>query len=238
MTPKLSLIIPAHNEEKYIGQTLTWATNQSFKDYEIIVVDNASTDNTVAICKKFEEVTVISEAKLGLLNAREAGRIAAKGEVVVYIDADTFIDYEFLGQVYGYFLCNPKVIGLGCPYDFYDGTPLFKFGVKVFFQYWKLVDWYSKIRHKPSFMFGPSFAIKSTALERIGGFNTAIKFYGEDSDTTKRVGKIGRVDFLWKVVTHTSCRRYKRIGIFRTLGIYFINYISVMLFDKPVEGKQ
>lgn len=238
MTVKLSLIIPAHNEEKYIGQTLTWATNQSFKDYEIIVVNNGCTDKTVEIVKGFESVQIIAEPKLGLLNAREAGRLAAKGEIVLYIDADTCIDYDYLGQMYGYFLCNPKVIGLGCPYDFYDGTGLFKFGVNAFFVYWRLVDFVSHLRGKPSFMFGPSFAIKSTALEKIGGFNTSIKFYGEDSDTTKRVGKIGRVDFLWKVTTHTSCRRYKRIGIFRTLTIYFINYISVMLFDKPYEGKQ
>ncbi len=238
MKPKVSLIIPAHNEKDYIGMTLTWAMAQSFKEYEVVVVDNASTDDTAKIVGYVPEVRLIKEPQKGLLNARETGRKEALGEILIYTDADTYMDSDFISHIYTYFLLHPEVVGVGCPYDFYDAPPLYRVSVWVFFQYWKLVDLFSHMRGKGSFLFGNTFAVRVEALNTIGGFNTKIKFYGEDTDTTKRIGKIGKVDFLWNIKTHTSCRRYRRIGAIRTLLTYLTNYISVMLFDKPLGGKQ
>jgi cellulose synthase/poly-beta-1,6-N-acetylglucosamine synthase-like glycosyltransferase len=78
---KVSVIIPAYNEEKYITKALTAVSNLKTKPFEVIVVDNGSTDKTVELVKKFPNVRLISFTKIkGPNAARQAGFLASKGE--------------------------------------------------------------------------------------------------------------------------------------------------------------
>jgi peptidoglycan/xylan/chitin deacetylase (PgdA/CDA1 family) len=70
-------------------------------------------------------------------------------------------------------------------------------------------------------------------LEKIGGFNRRIKFYGEDTDIAKRVSRAGKVAFIDNLYIMTSARRFIQQGILKTVFIYFINYFSVLLFNHP-----
>ena len=87
---ELSIVIPAYNEEKYIGAAI-----ESVQKYgngvckEIIVVDNASTDRTVQIANGYPGVRVVSESKKGTGHARERGFRESTGDVICFIDADT-----------------------------------------------------------------------------------------------------------------------------------------------------
>src|SRR5207302_647488 len=84
----ISVVIPAYNEEKYIGQTLESVISNAPENLlEIIVVNNASTDKTSAIASAFPKVKVVDEPKKGLTRARQAGLNAAQGDVLAYIDA-------------------------------------------------------------------------------------------------------------------------------------------------------
>jgi glycosyltransferase involved in cell wall biosynthesis len=96
----ISVIIPAHNEELYISRAIRSAMDQSIgKDlYEIIVIDDGSTDNTLKILKSFGDQIRLIELKdnLGLPYARNAGIRAALGRYIINLDADDFMHIEML----------------------------------------------------------------------------------------------------------------------------------------------
>src|SRR3990167_5374338 len=97
---KVSVVIPAYNEEKWIGQTLEAILEQDYQDFEVIVVDNASTDKTSDIVKLFKDarITLINEPKKGILYAREAGRKIATGDILAQLDADCLTKKDWISN--------------------------------------------------------------------------------------------------------------------------------------------
>jgi len=232
----ISLVIPCYNEEKYLRKTIEAALEAVQKvNGELIIVDNASTDESRHIVESFcPEVRYVYEGKKGLLHARQAGLNAANFKFVAYIDADTRIKPDYLYWILCGFM-RDNVVGVSNPYGFWDGSLGLKIGCELFFLWWRFYDGIVKMFGGPRFLYGPSFAVRKSAMEKIGGFNTGILFYGEDSDTTRRISKVGETRFLWSNRVLTSARRYKNIGIFKTLKMYLINYISVMSGKGDVQ---
>ena len=96
--PKFSIIVPAYNMEDYIKRTLDSIKKQTFKDYEVIVVDDGSTDKTVEIAKK-EKVKVIEHKHAGLSVVRNAAIKEATGEYLVMLDSDDWWDKDLLKKL-------------------------------------------------------------------------------------------------------------------------------------------
>lgn len=95
--PKVSVVITARNYGKYLRQCLDSALNQKYKDYEVIVVNDGSTDNTAEILKEYEDrVKIINLPGVGLAGACNRGIGAARGEYVLRLDADDFFDENIL----------------------------------------------------------------------------------------------------------------------------------------------
>ena len=92
---KISVIVPAYNEEKYLAKTLKTLRNQTFKDYELIVVDNNSKDRTNEIAKKFADRVVV-EKKKGYHNATRRGAKEAKAPIICFCDADSLYPRDWL----------------------------------------------------------------------------------------------------------------------------------------------
>ena len=94
----ISVIVTAYNEEKYIGQCIESIIKQTYKDIEIIVVDDGSTDSSGKICDDFQKhdsrITVIHKNNEGLVAARKTGLREAKGEYIAYVDSDDWIDSQ------------------------------------------------------------------------------------------------------------------------------------------------
>jgi glycosyltransferase involved in cell wall biosynthesis len=90
MKPKLSIVIPAYNVEKYILEAVESALAQTFSDLEVIVVDDGSKDGTVAALAGIDDprLRVISQANRGLAGARNTGIREARGEYIGFLDAD------------------------------------------------------------------------------------------------------------------------------------------------------
>ena len=90
--PKISLIIPVYNVELYLRKSLDSAINQTFKDVEIIAVNDGSTDSSYEILKeyksKYNNIKVISIKNSGLSNARNVGIRESKGEYLAFLDSD------------------------------------------------------------------------------------------------------------------------------------------------------
>lgn len=102
----LSIIIPVYNSEKYLEGCLTSVVNQSLKDFEIICVNDGSTDNSLKILEKFgaqdSRIRIINQQNQGQGYARNAGLEAAAGDYVGFIDSDDYISPDFYEKLYKY----------------------------------------------------------------------------------------------------------------------------------------
>lgn len=88
---RFSIIIPAHNAEKEIERALKSINNQTYKDYEIIVIDDCSSDNTYNILKRYKNITVIkNKENLKAGGSRNKGIEQATGEYIIFLDADDY----------------------------------------------------------------------------------------------------------------------------------------------------
>ncbi|MDP2638747.1 MAG: glycosyltransferase family 2 protein [Candidatus Azambacteria bacterium] len=234
---KLSFVVPAYNEENLIGECLESILKQTANqpnDIEIIVVNNASTDNTKKVALSFPEVIVVDEPKKGLVNARHAGFMASHGDLIANIDADTMLTPGWVNKVFEEFSKNQNLVALSGPYIYYDLSKTQNFFIKIYYFMGYLSYVINHfIFHAGAMLQGGNFIVKRTALEKIGGFDTSIVFYGEDTDIAKRIQKVGRVKFTFKLPMYTSGRRLKKEGVLTMAFRYSINYIWVTIFKRP-----
>ena len=97
----ISIIIPAHNEENYIRQTLHSIKEQSYQNHEVIVIANGCTDKTEEVVRKKEnkKIRLLSLPQANVSVSRNAGALNAKGELLLFLDADTLLDKDALQKI-------------------------------------------------------------------------------------------------------------------------------------------
>lgn len=102
MTPKVSIIIPAYNVEKYIAECLRSVLAQTFSAWEAIVIDDGSTDNTLEVIKSFDDARIkwLSQQNAGLSTTRNQGVEMAIGEYILFLDSDDRLHEETVEQCY------------------------------------------------------------------------------------------------------------------------------------------
>ena len=102
--PKISVIIPIYNSENFIKECLNSLINQSFKNFEIIGINDGSTDNSLKILKEFEEkderIYLKTQNNLGAGIARNVGMKMAKGEYLIFLDSDDIFNETMLEELY------------------------------------------------------------------------------------------------------------------------------------------
>lgn len=227
----ISVMIPAYNEEKYIGNCLkSILANKSDNVKEIIVVNNASTDKTAEVAGGFPGVRVVYEANKGLTKARQRGLMEATGDLLACLDADNLVPKDWFETINREFSSDPNLTGLSGPYIYYD-TPSW--------QQWAIKWLYYNMLARVIYVFtnyvasGGNLVAKREALLKIGGFDTNIAFYGEDTDTARRLHKVGKFKFSFSFFMPTSGRRFKKEGTVVTGAKYVANYTSVMFGKGP-----
>lgn len=236
---KLSFVIPAYNEEAFLPKCLDSIIKYSKgKDYdiEIIVVNNASTDGTRAAAERYPEVTIVDEKRKGLVWARHAGFIASHGDLIANVDADTMLTPHWIERVFAEFKKNEKLVALSGPFIYYDLPMVTRFFVRIFYlasYLTYLVNHF--IFRASSVLQGGNFIVRRAALLEIGGFDTTISFYGEDTDIARRMSKVGKVKFTFRLSIFSSGRRLAKEGVL-TAGLrYFLNYWWITLFKRPLS---
>lgn len=102
--PKLSIVVPVYNVEKYLNQCIDSILEQSFADFELIIVDDGSTDCSGSICDKYaqadQRVLVIHTENHGVVTARRTGVNCARGEYAAFVDSDDWLDPDFYGCIF------------------------------------------------------------------------------------------------------------------------------------------
>lgn len=96
--PKFSIIVPVYNTEKYVKRCLDSIKSQSFKDYEVIIINDGSTDNSSDIISKYP-YKIINQENQGLSMARNNGVKDASGEYLIFLDSDDYIEKDLLKEI-------------------------------------------------------------------------------------------------------------------------------------------
>ena len=101
--PEISVIMPVYNVEMYIEKAITSVLNQTFRDFEFLIVDDGSKDSSRSLIAKYEgddRIRVITKANGGLSSARNAGLEQARGRYVTFLDSDDYLNEKYLEKLH------------------------------------------------------------------------------------------------------------------------------------------
>lgn len=229
---RVSVVVPARNEEELLPRCLFALRQQEFSNFEIIVVDSASTDETQQVAKSFG-VRVIRLEEPGVARARQAGFDAATGKIIVSTDADAIHEPDWLKRMVTPF-ADPDVVGTFGTIELTGQKIWTRLGHALFsgFQAANL-----QIGH-PLFC-GPNFAVRKDAFHNIDGFRVNGEYpdEAEDVQLAQKLKKSGKIVFLPRNKVVVSSRRLDKGQGFRYTGHHAGVYLKVCWFGNAKRGK-
>jgi glycosyltransferase involved in cell wall biosynthesis len=214
----VSIIIPTYNEEKNLENTLKAIRNQDYKNYEIIVSDSKSKDETRKIAKKYDAKVVVDE-KRGMGAGRNFGARFARGDILVFIDADTKMMTNTLSEIVKSF-SKKRVVGVTCPVI--PSKPTIK-NLAIYLGYNNLVK--VSIKSKKPHVGGMCVAYIKKYFFDSGGFDENLQAY-EDVSISLKISKFGKLFYTEKTFVVTSPRRIEEWGHFATVLKHFKMYLK------------
>jgi len=258
MTMKISVIICTYNREKFLKLALDSYKNQTLQPegFEIIIVDNNSTDNTKKIVQKFIgenpslDVRYVFEERQGLSFARNRGIQEAKYEIITFVDDDAEAEKDFLKNLKSYFESDKKAMAVGGKVE-----PVFSSGKEPRWlspYLWGLVtkiDYGNKVKPFPAnkYPVGCNMSFRREVFEKYGKFDTELGRIGrvglasEEKDIFERLKTSGaKIMYLPNITVHHHIDDYRLeksyiiklcygIGIsekIRTRKINFVEYLK------------
>jgi glycosyltransferase involved in cell wall biosynthesis len=201
MSVRFSVLMPVYNREKYVRQAVESVLSQTFTDFELIAIDDGSTDNSAEILKSFgDRIRFIQQCNGGPEIARNAGAAIAQGEYLVFLDSDdTLFPYAF--EIYDQIIrkLNAPPVILGAAVFFLNGRyyrdnreyppeTLVAGPIEVL----KYKDYFSKTVDTPAT--NSRMVIKKSVFDEVGGFrkdSTPLTFHNDDLYIALRVGTYG-----------------------------------------------
>ena len=235
LRPRISAIVCAYNEERYLAACLHSLLAQTRTPDEIIVVDNASADATRNVAGRRPGVRIVHEPSKGLVKARAAGMAAATGDVLCYLDADCRAPIAWVERIERRLMHELGTAAVTGPYRYYD----WDWTGRVLVRAYDLIMAPSvhllaqDILRVGALLYGGNFAVRRTALDAIGGFDTSIDFHGEDTNLGRRLAQVGRVRLAGECWLHTSARRFRALGRGAVFGLYIRNCWSELVHNVP-----
>lgn len=205
--PRVSVVIPNFNYGAYIGETLQSALNQTYSDFELIVVDDGSTDNSLEIIRRFEDhfkgrLRLLTQPNQGVAVARNTGIQVSRGEMIAFLDADDIWLETTLEKTLGYLEAHPDCAMVYGNTEFFDSASGRSLGTDH--------GPGAKEPHagnclEPLFLDGNFIPLMTVLMRRsvfddIGHFDTRFKV-GEDLDLWMRVAGKYLIGYIPEVLT-------------------------------------
>lgn len=197
--PMISIIIPAHNEEGCLPETLRALARQDYPKYETIVVTNGCTDRTAEVVRgKCDQLFELEERGLG--PARNLGAEKARGELLLFLDADTLLEPHALSWIAQKFTRRHAAGTLKGVPD--PAKPSYK-----------MIYFFKNLVHQVHAHHGSSGVILcwKDHFNAVGGFNNEL-FLRENSDLMKKLRRFGSYRYIRATPAVTSMRRYEKTG--------------------------
>jgi glycosyltransferase involved in cell wall biosynthesis len=182
----ISIIIPVYNGKRHLEVCLTHIAASTYKDYEIIVVDDCSSDDSGQIAKKYTVHIIRLAQKNGPAAARNIGSQSAKGEILLFIDNDIFIMPDTIQRMAVFLNENKDMDGVTGIYAQQPFYPNFCSCYKHLYLRYKFIN-------MPELISVPNtalLAVRKDAFKKTGGFNPAL-ITGEDFEFGQRFSKAG-----------------------------------------------
>ena len=211
-SPRVSVIIPAYNQAQYLGEAIRSVLAQTFTNFELIVVDDGSTDSTASIVTKYKDPRLhyINQINKGLPEARNTGIAAAMGEYLAFLDADDIYHKDKL-EVQVPVLDRNQAIGLCYSSRIeidYLGNPLWLIKAPTEVGLVKLLlDFPFTIN---------DILVRKSCVANIGGFNDSYKMHGEDREFYIRL-LLNGCSFKWQE-GYVAYRRLHHNRIYSNIG--------------------
>ena len=196
----ISVVIPLYNKEQSIASTLQTVLKQTYPDFEIVIVNDGSTDHSVEEVAKVPDprIRLIHQSNAGVSAARNRGIAEARGEFVAFLDADDEWNPDYLKTQYKLTQKYPECSVFACNYEFKDAqgkeTPTiirklpFKGEDGILSNYFEVAS----CSHPP--LWTSAVMVKKNAIQSIGGFPIGIKS-GEDLLTWARLAVNGKIAY-------------------------------------------
>jgi len=222
---KISVIVPTLNEEKSIEACLSSLKDQSYKNFEIIVVDGGSTDGTVEKAKKYTR-NVIVNYKTTVGAARNVAAKKSTAEILAFTDADTIAPKNWLERIVENFSAR-RVVAVGGVWKplrprLLDNV-MFKINSDLWYRLTALFGVYQ--------LGTPNCAYKRDVFLAAGGFNEGLLML-EDTELSLRIKNYGRVLIDKNLYVYTSARRFEQEGYVRVFLRYLKAYFSLFTRKK------
>lgn len=237
--PQISVIIPAYNCEKTIGKCLDSLSSQDYPSFEIIVIDDGSTDNTARICRSYTHVKLIQTLNGGPSRARNIGVQKAKGEILAFTDGDCILHHQWLRELVKGFTTNTVAGVGGNQISPVDETNFGKYVQETFVilgfatSYMRSHTTMSEIRHNPSC----NSSYRRDCFEEVGGFDESL-WPGEDVDLDHRLHQLGYtlIRNPQAIVSHYRPQSFSELGaMMRRYGGSAYNLLIRYGFFRPLH---
>jgi glycosyltransferase involved in cell wall biosynthesis len=221
--PMISVIVPAHNEEAYLGATLEALNKQDYGNFEIVVVANGCTDRTADVAREKCSRLVTLDGK-GLGISRNLGGRMAAGELLVFLDADTILEPNALRTIAQQFTTHDAGGTLKGQPDSDRFAYRVIYGLKNFI-------------HRFVVRNGSSGVIIcwKQHFDRVGGFDERLELR-ENSELIRRLKRFGGYRYIGSTAATTSMRRYDQRGV-KNIVLLWIKLWFLSLFSDLSHRK-
>lgn len=203
MAPIISVVIPLYNKEAYIKNTLKTVLAQTIKDFEIIVVNDGSTDKSVEVIKSINDhrIRVLSQENAGVSAARNRGIIEAKADLIAFLDGDDEWKTNFLEEILELKNKYPEAGAYVTAYEKSKQGKVKVADIKGFQPApWKglLPSYFLSMALGDSPICSSSVCVPKSILMEVGMFKVGVK-WGEDDDLWGRIALKYPVAFSWEI---------------------------------------
>jgi glycosyltransferase involved in cell wall biosynthesis len=220
--PYFSIIIPVYNKEKFVAKTIESILSQTFTDYEIIIVNDGSTDQSEAKISVFKDnrIKYYSKKNEGVALARNFGIEKATADYICFLDADDYWHPTFLEtmQRYSSELPEQKVFAAAIEIETKNKTIPARYSIPSTSDF-EIVNFFDASQ-KECALWTSSVCIHKSVFEKVGDFDTKIK-HGEDTELWIRIGLQFPIVFIRKILARYV---YDEKSISRNLNYFFEDY--------------
>ena len=205
MKPLVSVIMPVHNGARYIAPAIRSVLDQTYRDQELLVIDDGSTDESGAIAASFPGVRVLRPGRVGVSAARNLGLREAKGELICFLDADDLFGKEKTEKQVRYLLEHPECGIVFCLHENFTDLDEAKMNERQ-----------RTLLHSEVSRYLTDACIRRELFDTFGHFREDYP-YGEDTEWMARL-KLAQIDLTHRVDEILYLRRVHEENLSLTHG--------------------